>query len=151
MTKTFVVQNFFASITEAQMQGNLINADGSRTNTIIFLDGLNFILTIVFTAELMTNMYAHWLIEFITNRWSVFDLIVVVLSLVTLGPLDLPISVLRALRVLRLFGRFKALKKILSALSASIVPMLNAFFIMLIISMICKFDVSRFLSLISSR
>jgi hypothetical protein len=85
-------------------------------------------------------MYAHWLIDFITNRWATFDLVVVTLSLVTLGPLDLPISVLRALRVLRLFGRFKALKKILSALSASIIPMFNAFFIMLIVSMICKLD-----------
>ncbi len=133
------------------MQGSLINADGSPTNAMIFLDNLNFVLTIVFTAELSTNMYAHWLIDFITNSWSVFDLIVVTLSLVTLGPLDLPISVLRALRVLRLFGRFKALKKILAALSASIIPMLNAFFIMLIVSMICKSDMFRFERLVSCR
>ena len=125
------------------MQGNLANADGSPTNVKIFLDNLNFVLTIVFIVELLANLYAHWLIEFITNSWSVFDLIVVTLSLVTLGPLDLPISVLRALRVLRLFGRFQALKKILAALSASIIPMLNAFFIMLIVSMICKSGVFR--------
>jgi hypothetical protein len=70
----------------------------------------------------------------------VFDLVVVSLSLVALGPIDLPISMLRALRVLRLFGRFRALRKILAALSASIIPMFNAFFIMLIVSMICKSD-----------
>lgn len=119
------------------MQGNLVHADGSPTDAMLFLDNLNFVLTIVFTIELLTNIYAHWLIDFITNRWSVFDLVVVALSLVTLGPLDLPISMFRALRVLRLFGRFQALKKILSALSASIIPMFNAFFIMLIVSMIC--------------
>jgi hypothetical protein len=136
--KVFFSQNFFASITEAQMQGSLLNTDGSPTHAMIFLDNLNFVLTIVFTVELLTNMYAHWLVEFMTNSWAIFDLVVVTLSLVTLGPLNLPISVLRALRVLRLFGRFKALKKILSALSASIIPVLNAFFIMLIVSMICK-------------
>ena len=102
------------------MQGNLVHADGSPTDAMLFLDNLNFVLTIVFTVELFTNIYAHWLVDFITNRWSVFDLVVVALSLVTLGPLDLPISMFRALRVLRLFGRFQALKKILSALSASI-------------------------------
>jgi hypothetical protein len=123
------------------MQGELFQADGSPTNASLFLDNLNFILTIIFTVELLINMYAHWLVEFITNRWSVFDLIVVTLSLVTLGPLDLPISMFRALRVLRLFGRFSALKKILAALSASIIPMLNAFFIMLIVSMICKLGI----------
>ena len=120
------------------MQGHLANDDGSPNNVKIFLDNLNFVLTIIFIVELLTNMYSHWLVEFVTNSWAMFDLIVVTLSLVTLGPLNLPISVLRALRVLRLFGRFQALKKILAALSASIIPMLNAFFIMLIVSMICE-------------
>jgi hypothetical protein len=39
--------------------------------------------------------------------------------------------------VLRLFGRFRSLKRILAALSASIIPVLNAFLIMLIVAMIC--------------
>jgi hypothetical protein len=40
--------------------------------------------------------------------------------------------------VIRLFGRIKALKNILTALTASIVPVLNAFLIMLVIAAICE-------------
>jgi hypothetical protein len=43
-------------------------------------------------------------------------------------------------RVIRLFGRIKALKNILTALTASIVPVLNAFLIMLVIAAICEFS-----------
>ncbi len=38
---------------------------------------------------------------------SLFDGAVVGMSLIVLGPLDFPISILRALRVVRLFGRLK--------------------------------------------
>ena len=64
----------------------------------------------------------------------------IILSLVALGPVSLPVSVLRlvrAFRVIRLFGRMRELKKILSALSASIIPELNAFMIMFIVVSIC--------------
>jgi hypothetical protein len=40
--------------------------------------------------------------------------------------------------VIRLFGRITALKNILTALTASIVPVLNAFLIMLVIAAICE-------------
>jgi hypothetical protein len=120
------------------MQGSLFNPDGSETPLMSALDDLNFSLTIVFAFELLVNLYAHWLRDFVQSSWSVFDAAVVSLSLITLGPLNLPVSVLRALRVLRLFGRFEALKKILAALSASIVPMLHSFLIMLIVAMICE-------------
>jgi hypothetical protein len=43
-------------------------------------------------------------------------------------------------RVIRLFGRIKALKNILTALTASIVPVINAFLIMLVIAAICEFE-----------
>ncbi len=40
--------------------------------------------------------------------------------------------------MVRLFGRIKALKNILTALTASIVPVINAFLIMLVIAAICE-------------
>ena len=70
-----------------------------------------------------------------------FDTIVIILSLVALGPFNMPISVLRlvrAFRVIRLFGRMRQLKRILSALSASILPELNALMIMFIVVSICE-------------
>jgi hypothetical protein len=85
----------------------------------------------------MLNLFCHWLREFATNSWSVFDALVVTMSLAALGPLNFPISILRALRVVRLFGRLESSKKILAALSTSLIPMCNAFFIMLIVAMIC--------------
>jgi hypothetical protein len=131
-------QNFVVSIVEAQLQGKLEQKDGSPNHTAILITEINDSFTIIFAVELLINMYANWFTPFITNPWSIFDLFGVTLSLVTLGPLDLPISILRALRVVRLFGRLKALKKILAALTASIFPMCNAFLIMLIVAMICK-------------
>jgi hypothetical protein len=40
--------------------------------------------------------------------------------------------------VIRLFGRIKALKNILTALTASIIPVINAFLIMLVIAAFCE-------------
>ena len=42
-----------------------------------------------------------------------------------------------AAQVIRLFGRLKALKKILAALLSSIVPVANSFILVFIISSIC--------------
>ena len=69
-----------------------------------------------------------------------FDLFVVTMSLVALGPIDLPISILRlmrAFRIIRLFGRIKTLRNIVTALTTSILPVLNAFVILLVIASIC--------------
>jgi hypothetical protein len=102
------------------------------------LDNMNMAFTFVFTLDLLINLFAHWIHEFVSNPWSLFDAVIVVLSLIVLGPLDFPISMLRALRVVRLFGRLKSSKKILAALWVSLVPMCNAFFIMLIVAMMCE-------------
>ena len=132
-------QNFCTSVIEAQQQAeSLFAQDGSATMLKVVLDNMNMAFTAIFTIELLTNMLAHWFEQFVSNSWSVFDAFVVVTSIVALGPLDFPVNILRALRVIRLFGRLKASKKILAALSVSLVPMCNAFFIMLIVAMICE-------------
>ena len=95
---------------------------------------LNTVFTALFTVELLFNFLSQSVREFVSNAWSIFDTIVVTMSLIVLGPLDFPISILRALRVVRLFGRLESSKKILAALSVSLIPMCNAFFIMLIVS-----------------
>jgi hypothetical protein len=40
--------------------------------------------------------------------------------------------------VVRLFGRLRELRKLISALSSSVVPMINAFLILFIVLSICK-------------
>ena len=116
----------------------LYHSDGTMTSEKSTLDSLNTAFTIIFTFELLVNLLSHWIRDFITNPWSIFDSVVVTMSLIVLGPLNFPISMLRALRVVRLFGRLKSSKKILSALRVSLVPMFNAFFIMLIVAMMCE-------------
>jgi hypothetical protein len=69
-----------------------------------------------------------------------FDFIIVTLALVALGPIDMPINalrVLRAFRVLRLFGRMESLKRIFFALTEAIIPVLNSFIILFLVGSIC--------------
>jgi hypothetical protein len=134
-----LVQNFSASVYEAQVPWEwLYNVEGSATGIKKILDILNMTFTFLFTIELLMNLFSRKLRAFVSNPWSVFDATVVLLSLIVLGPLNFPISMLRALRVVRLFGRLESSKKILSALSVSLLPMCNAFFIMLIVAMMCE-------------
>jgi hypothetical protein len=131
-------QNFVVSIVEAQYEpAELQLPNGAPKLTKRILDLLNVAFTVAFTLELLANLFSNWLSPFLSNSWSVFDAVIVAMSLIVLGPLDFPVSILRALRVVRLFGRLESSKKILSALSVSIVPMCNAFLINLIVAMIC--------------
>ncbi len=53
--------------------------------------------------------------QFFTDGWCLFDLFIVTMSLISLGPIDLPSSILRCLRafrVLRLFARIKAVRQV---------------------------------------
>jgi hypothetical protein len=56
------------------------------------------------------------------------------------------VRLMRALRVIRLFGRVKELRKMVTAVSASIFAMANAFFILVIILCICAQTPLRLLS-----
>ena len=70
-----------------------------------------------------------------------FDFIVVSLSLVALGPLQVPVVVIRsmrAFRIARLFRRIKSLSSIIMALTASIIPVINAYLVLLIAMCICE-------------
>ena len=105
------------------------------------LDSIDTSFTVIFTAELLVNLYAHWFWRFWRDGWSVFDFGVISMSLIALGPVDMPVSVIRLMRtfrVVRLFGRMKALRQIILALTASLIPVTNAFFILIIVISICE-------------
>jgi len=61
------------------------------------LEFINNVFLFVFVVELLLRMYA-WRLRFFKDGWSLFDLIVVGISLV---PASGPLAILRALRVLR--------------------------------------------------
>ncbi len=134
-------QNFLINAAQAQLNQSLTDDAGSPTAVARALGQADVALTAVFTAELLANMYAHWLRPFARSAHNLFDLAVVALSLASLGPLDLPVSVLRmtrAVRVVRLFGRLRSFKRILGALTGSLVPVANAFVLLMLVIAICQ-------------
>jgi voltage-gated sodium channel len=135
-------QNFGVNAAGAQISTSLYNSDGSLTSAGSALELVDLIFTVIFTVELAINAFAHWFRPFVRDPWNHFDFCVVLLSLLALGSFPLPINVLRsvrALRVIRLFGRMGALRDIISALGTAILPVLNAFLILLIVGSICEF------------
>ena len=103
-------------------------------------DMINFGFTVIFAVELGLNALGHWFRPFVRSYWNLIDVAVVLLSLASINQSYLNVNVvrmLRAVRVVRLFGRIEALKRVVAALSASVVPMANAFVILFIMISIC--------------
>jgi hypothetical protein len=68
------------------------------------------------------------------------DFAVVGLSLVGLAPVGLPVGMIlatRAIRIVLLFRKLQSLRKLLTALSYSVLPMMNAFTVIFVIASIC--------------
>ena len=102
------------------------------------------LFTVAFAIELAFNAFANWFELFVKNGWNWLDAVIVLMSLIDIGISNIPdwlVKLMRAFRVIRLFGRVKALKKMITAVTASIVPMMNAFVILLIILGICEYFV----------
>ncbi len=103
-------------------------------------DMINLVFTFIFAIELGINALAHWFRPFVRSGWNLVDVIVVLLSLASLSQGYLNVNVvrmLRAIRIVRLFGKVEALKRVVAALTASVIPMANAFIIMFIVTSIC--------------
>jgi hypothetical protein len=138
---TLIFFNFFISAAEAQLIDVTDEGSGSRTEVGRFLDVSNTLVTLLFAVELVINLYAHWIREFLTSWMNIWDALIVTVSVASLGPLDIamPLTILRffrvvrILRVLKIFIRLPELKRIISALTRSLIPMLNAFLIVLVV------------------
>ena len=129
------------TIVDSHYSGMLTNSDGSNTRLGSLLAFLNFLFTMFFAAELGIFAYSHWFLPFIKDPWSWLDMFVVSMCIASLIISDEHtgfVRIMRAFRVLRLFGHIPALRKILSALALAIVPVLNAFMILLILACICQ-------------
>ena len=99
------------------------------------------VFNVVFAFELGVNMFANWMYRFFRSGWNWFDLFIVLMSLLDFGPFDNPlwlVRLMRAFRVVRLFGRVHELTKMISAITASLFPMLNAFVVLLVVVSICE-------------
>jgi len=92
---------------------------------------------IVFIFEIIINYYGAGTRRFWSSGWNIFDLIVVVVGILTmtkvpLGPFSM-LKIFRAFRVFRLFKRIESLNKIIVALANAVPGVVNAFVIMLIV------------------
>ena len=106
---------------------------------------LNLFFTLLFTVELAVNAFSHWFQPFVQNPWSLLDTFIVAMSVMSLIVTNQPtgiVRILRALRVIRLFGRVKSLKKIISALTMALLPVMNVFLILFLLMGICEFSAS---------
>ena len=135
-----VVAGFVIDIAEAQVMPS-----GNSEQAWVFML-LDFIVTGLFTIELTINILAHSNdgCRFFFARWAnAFDTLIVAVSitniiLVQANVMEFPnarlLRLARVGRVVRLVSSLRDLQKILSACSSAILPVCNAFFILLIVA-----------------
>ena len=134
-------QNFITSILDAQFAEELSTRSGALTSLGRIDTSINLLFTFAFTVELVFNLFANWFDRFVSNGWNWFDVVIVGISLIDFGISNIPdwlVKLMRAFRVIRLFGRVEGLKKMVAAVTASIFSMMNAFVILLIVLGICQ-------------
>jgi voltage-gated sodium channel len=127
-----IVGNFLCNIIEAQM--NPI-AEGSQVYQNFQTVDLCFI--IIFSIELIFNMTAHWFWEFWSDKANWADAFIVLVSVVGLfteggSSAYTVIRIMRVFRVVRVSNRLASVRLIIKALGSAVVPVSNAFFIMLV-------------------
>ena len=130
-----IALSFICNVVEVQVDQNPEDSDG-----LSLFDRIDLAFTIVFVLELLVNLFVHWFSDFWRDSWNVFDLCVVSVSVIALFIKNMgsatalrTLRLFRALRVLRLFRRLKECRKIIESLSQSLVPVANAFVIILLI------------------
>jgi len=123
--------NFFVAAINSQM----VPEPDSKATAIFAV--FEYFFGVVFTIELIYNMYGHWYVDFWKSGWNWFDFIIVIISLLALMLADLPgISVLRlfrAFRVFRLFKRIPSLRLITEGVFASLSGVGNAFLVLFLL------------------
>jgi len=126
---TAILASFVTIIVETQLQ-----PAKEDTASAVFMI-LDTVYLVLFTIELAMNMFCYWFKPFWQDGWFRFDFMVVFLSLVQVALESLVTSqmpgikqlrVLRTFRIIKAFGRFKELKKIIRAICASVGPVGHA-------------------------
>ena len=141
LTAFFILSAFALDICEAQ----LLPVQGSRTGFIFFI--LDAILTFLFTLELMLNIFAHsynGFEPFYSKVSNWFDTAIVTISvsnvIVSMIGGELPnaklLRLMRLGRAVKLFKALKDLNRLITAVSKSVVPVCNAFFLLFMIAAI---------------
>lgn len=132
--KNFVESNLFTKfiIYLIVLNGITMGLETSKTFMLsfeVYTSIFNQIVITIFTIEIILRIYVHKL-SFFKDPWSIFDFLVVSISLI---PTSSGFEILRVLRVLRLFRLITAvpqMRKIVSALIRVIPGMLSVIALM---------------------
>lgn len=126
--------NFVVSALEAQ-----IRLPATSPEQIVF-KVFEWFFGVVFTVELIVNIYGDWFFAFWSSAWNWFDFVIVLISVASLVGGDLPgLSVLRlfrAFRVFRLFKRVKSLRIIIEGFISAVPGVSNVALILGLITAI---------------
>jgi voltage-gated sodium channel len=138
-TACLIISGFLVDMLEAQ----ILPEDG--TTIALRFTYFDWALTVMFTVELLMNFCANSapdkFRQLIRSGSTWFDVVIVGIQVISLflageasqamGSLKL-LRVLRIVRILRIFTKLKGLNKLCRALGFALVPMCNAFFLLLI-------------------
>ena len=135
----FSLQNFVLNIVETQLIDDISNQEGSLTSIGSQIRILNIFFLGVFVIELLINIVANWWRRFLKSPWNLLDVAMVTSGVLSTVSLQLVVlRLLRIARVLRIFGKVRALREIITALASSLIPMASAFFILVIMMCMCE-------------
>lgn len=141
-----IMVNFICNAVEAELNPE----DGTREADV--LETFDYVFVVLFTVELAINIFGNWFFDFVSDAWNWFDTIVVIISLVSKFASDDPglnvLRTVRAFRVFRLFKRLKSLRHIIRAITASLPAVCNAFFLVILMTMIYAIMGTTFIRLV---
>ena len=137
---------FAIDVLESQM---LPERDSVAGLVFLSLDGL---ITLFFTGDLLVNLFAnsaHYFREFYNNPANLMDLSIVIVSIVGVysdlqGYKSIPfkmVRVIRVLKVLPLISHLQALNRLVESIGSCIVPMVQAFIILMIVTLLYRYPV----------
>ena len=130
-----IVASFAVSLAEAQFKP----ASSSHLSTVFY--GAEISFAGIFSLELLINLFSSvefW--PFFSSRWNWFDIQVVIVCWVGVGEPRWPalnlIRLIRVFRVIKLIKWSHSLNHLLSALTSSILPVLNSLILFFIFTSI---------------
>jgi len=137
LAASLIFMNFALNIAESQLNQRLFGENGSANLIGSIFDKVEILFTCIFTVEVLLKAFAYWCRPFFCDSCNLIDSAVILLSLVALFGWPIPFSILRlirAFRILRFMIYLKSLRKIVSAVTVSLIPVINAFAILLLVT-----------------
>ena len=115
LTRWLFALLIFASYMSDVLSAQYLPTQGSSFYAALM--ALEYVFTFLFLFELAWNLFSNWLYPFLSDGWSLFDCLVVSVSVMSLfiseGSDGLKsVRLVRVLRAMRLVARFESLRKI---------------------------------------